>query len=125
STSASLNRRWLGVRGDAAFGDLALAGVGFHPVDPDVRACIGADVGEAAHLPLSSMPAALVQMAAVLPDSQPFPIAELPLDAPLARLAALLEEAFEQLEQRIGGAGALAKAHDFLISYLNAVSRLR
>jgi len=45
------------------------------------------------------MPAALVQMAAVLPDSQPFPIVELPLDAPLPRLAALLEETLEKLAQ--------------------------
>src|SRR5262245_12517138 len=86
----------LAFEAEAAFGNLALAGVGFHPVDPDIRACIGADVSRSTHLPLTFTPSAFLEMAAILPDCQPCAEIEIPFDAPPLRRLALLKEALEE-----------------------------
>jgi hypothetical protein len=78
-----------------------LADVVFHQVYPDIRACMATPVFEPTHLILSSMATSLVEVPAFLPNAQPFPKINLPLDPSLLGSAALLEVAHE----------VLAKAH--------------
>src|SRR5262249_19413179 len=96
---------------EAEFGYLNFGRVRFRPVDPDIRACIGTNVARPAHLKFTLAPAGSWRWLSLLPDSQPCPIIKLPRDAPLSSGAALLEEALEQHEKRIGGAVALASFH--------------
>jgi hypothetical protein len=91
----------LAFEAEAAFCYLALAGVDFHPVDPDVRGAVGADVCRPTHLKFTLAPATFMEMAGIFPDFQPCPIIELPLDAPLLGLPALLEEALEKLTENM------------------------
>jgi hypothetical protein len=89
----------LALEAETLFGYLGLAGVAFHPVDPDIRACIGANVARPTHLKFTLAPAAFMEMAAGLPDLQPLPVIELPRDASLLGRVALLEEALEKLAE--------------------------
>src|SRR5215831_1742209 len=71
---------------EAVLGDLALAGVDFHLVDPDVRGAIRADVLEPTHLPFSSTPAAFCEMAAPAPESRAIQGSSDPTQCPFAWL---------------------------------------
>jgi len=101
----------LAFEAEAAFDHLSFGPVGFHPVDPDVRACIGANVARPTHLKFTLTPAAFCEMAAGLPDFQPLPVFELPRDAPLLGHVALFAEALEERIDGLVDVGALAEAH--------------
>jgi len=86
----------LAFEADAAFGYL-VGCVRFHPVDPDIRGAVGANVPWPTHLKFTLVPAAFLQMTARLPDFELLPELQLPGNAALFGLAALLEEALEKL----------------------------
>jgi len=89
----------LAFEAEAAFGYLSFGCVRLHPVDPDIRACIGANVARPTHLKFTLAPVAFMEMAGGLPDLQPLPVIELPRDASLLGRVALLEEAPEKLAE--------------------------
>jgi len=86
----------LALEAKALLGGLGLAGVGFHPIDPDIRGRIWTDVSSTAHLKLTTAPPAFMEVAAGLPDFKPLPEIERPFDPPLLRCLTLLEIALEQ-----------------------------
>ena len=83
----------LALEPDALLGCLGLGRLHFHGTDKDVRACIATTVPHPTHLIVAFAPAALVEMAARLPDFKPLPEIERPFDSPLLGGLALFEEA--------------------------------